>query len=131
VICCCFIFQLIIEKCTYTPAESDKSETICNKETWISSRVPGFSRIISSFGASRFKKNARRAEIGFEYVLNKLYVPETNKRHGVLEQRIKEEFGKDWKEELKLRKNKNNILCDSVWVDSVCVLVCVCVLTIA
>lgn len=49
-------------------------------------------------------------------MLNKLYVPEYSKNTELLEQKLKEEYGKDWKEDFKnLPKKKiiHQTSCDS------------------
>ena len=61
----------------YKPDPNNRSATICQREAWISSGVYGFAYAIQKFGYERFKSNAGKAVKGFEYVLNKLYVPET------------------------------------------------------
>ena len=61
----------------YKPDPNNKSATVCERDAWISSNVFGFSYAIQKFGYERFKSNAGKAVKGFEYVLNKLYVPET------------------------------------------------------
>lgn len=63
------------EKCTYRPADDNSGWTICERQAWISSGLYGFSYAIQAFAYDRFKKNASKAIQGFEYVLNKMYMP--------------------------------------------------------
>ncbi|XP_045189414.2 PRELI domain-containing protein 1, mitochondrial-like [Mercenaria mercenaria] len=68
----------IDEKCIYTQHPENAETTLCTRQAWVNSGVYGFSSVISSFGIQRFRKNAAKAVSGFEFVLNKLFVPETN-----------------------------------------------------
>ena len=72
-----FYLQSVEEKCVYKPDPSNASATICQREAWIGSNVYGFAFAIQKFGYERFKSNTGKAVKGFEYVLNKLYMPET------------------------------------------------------
>lgn len=65
------------EKCVYKPDPGNNTVTICQREAWINSNLFGFSYAIQAFGHERFKSNAGKAVKGFEYVLNKLYMPDT------------------------------------------------------
>jgi len=49
--------------------------TVCNKMAWVSSSVFGFGSAISAFGLDRFKKNATKATRGYEFVLEKMFLP--------------------------------------------------------
>lgn len=71
------LFQNVAEKCVYKPDPNNASATICEREAWISSSVFGFSYALQTFGYERFKSNVGKTVKGFEYVLNKLYMPET------------------------------------------------------
>ena len=68
--------QSVDEKCVYKPDPSNASATICQREAWIGSNKYGFAKPIEKFGYKRFKSNTEKAVKGFEYVLNKLYMPE-------------------------------------------------------
>ncbi len=64
------------EKCTYKPDPKNSAVTLCHREAWISSSVFGFSYALQKFGYERFKSNVSKTVKGFEFVLDKLYVPE-------------------------------------------------------
>ncbi|XP_072042572.1 PRELI domain-containing protein 1, mitochondrial-like [Amphiura filiformis] len=70
-------FMVVIEKCTYTPSDENKEWTECRKEAWIGSNLTGFSSLLSKFGYERFKANAPRSTKGLQYVIDRLFVPET------------------------------------------------------
>lgn len=75
----CFMFsQTVDEKCIYMKHPEKNGTTLCSRQAWINSHVYGFSGILSAFGMNRFKKNVGQTVVGFEYVLNKLYMPEAN-----------------------------------------------------
>lgn len=67
----------IDEKCSYTKHLEVQEWSTCQRQAWINSELYGFSRVISSFGLQRFRKNVNKAVAGFNYVLCKLYQPET------------------------------------------------------
>ena len=72
-----YILQVVIEKCTYTPSVENKDWTDCKKEAWIDSSLTGFSGILRKLGYERFKSNAPRSFKGLQYIIDRLYVPET------------------------------------------------------
>lgn len=70
------VFQTIEEKCVYKQSTDNKNWTELRREAWIGSSVFGFSYALQAFGLDRFKKSAKKSNLGFEYILNKLYIPE-------------------------------------------------------
>ena len=71
-----YYLQSVEEKCTYTQDSENNAATKCTRQVWINSSVRTVSSVIASFGIQRYKKNASKAVTGFEFVLNKLYLPE-------------------------------------------------------
>jgi len=69
-------FMTIDEKVVYRPDPDNKNQTICERQAWVASNLFGFSYAIQTFGFERFKKNAHKAISGFEFVLNRMYLPE-------------------------------------------------------
>jgi hypothetical protein len=69
-------FMTIDEKVVYRPDPENKSQTLCERQAWIVSNLFGFSYALQAFGLDRFKKNAQKAVNGFEFVLNRMYLPE-------------------------------------------------------
>jgi hypothetical protein len=53
----------------------NSSKTRCIREAWIESNLYGFARAIQHFGIERFKQNITRTVKGFDYVLERLYIP--------------------------------------------------------
>lgn len=85
------------EKCTYTQQGDNSETTQCTRQVWVNSGVRTISSVIASFGIQRYKKNASKAVIGFDYVLNKLYGPESEAENKVIPESRKEkakEFAK-------------------------------------
>jgi len=67
----------IEEKCTYKFNSINGSQsTEVHRQAWIMSEVYGFARAIQAFGMDRFRKNAIKATKGFQYVLDKMFLPE-------------------------------------------------------
>ena len=73
--CSFAFFQSVEEKCTYSICPETNILTRCQKQAWINSSLFGFRSILCNFGYKRFKKNAARASVGFEFILHKLYIP--------------------------------------------------------
>ncbi|XP_041370402.1 PRELI domain-containing protein 1, mitochondrial-like [Gigantopelta aegis] len=65
------------ERCVYKVDPENTKWTVCERSTWVSSSIYGFGRAIQAFGMDRIKKNSVKASKGYEYILEKLYVPET------------------------------------------------------
>jgi hypothetical protein len=91
------LLQSVEEKCTYTQQGDNSETTQCTRQVWVNSSVRTISSVIASFGIQRYKKNASKAVIGFDYVLNKLYGPESEAENKVIPESRKEkakEFAK-------------------------------------
>ena len=70
-----FHLQCVEEKCVYSVNPENSKWTLCDKTAYISSSIFGFGSAIQAFGLERFKKNSLKASSGFEYVLEKLFMP--------------------------------------------------------
>ncbi|KAL8585810.1 hypothetical protein ACOMHN_065160 [Nucella lapillus] len=63
------------EKCVYRTNPTNGQWTLCEKQAWVSSSIFGFASAIQAFGLERFKKNAAKASLGYEHVLERLFLP--------------------------------------------------------
>ena len=61
------------ESCFFYVSPENNDWTCCEKQAWIKCGVRGFSRAVEKFGADRYKGNAHKAEMGLEFVINKLF----------------------------------------------------------
>jgi len=61
------------EKCTYYVSPENENWTCCRKQAWIKCGVAGLSFAVERFGVERYKKNAKKAELGLEYVVERLF----------------------------------------------------------
>ncbi|CAH3160710.1 unnamed protein product [Porites lobata] len=68
--------MVVEEKCVYSVHPTNKEWVTCQKQSWVSSSVFGFSRAIERFGIERYKLNTSKASKGLQSILEKLYVPE-------------------------------------------------------
>ncbi|KAK3744409.1 hypothetical protein RRG08_019702 [Elysia crispata] len=73
----------IEEKCIYKVNPQNSSWTDCERSAWITTRrLPfGFNNAVESFGLNRFKSNALKASLGFDYVLTSLFGQDKLKDH--------------------------------------------------
>ncbi|GFN84149.1 protein preli-like [Plakobranchus ocellatus] len=71
------------EKCIYKVNPQNSLWTVCERSAWITTRrLPfGFSSAVESFGLNRFKSNALKAALGFDYILTSLYGQDKLKDH--------------------------------------------------
>lgn len=71
------------EKCIYKVNPQNSSWTDCEKSAWITTqRLPlGFNSVVESFGLKRYKSNALKAALGFDYVLASLFGQDRLKDH--------------------------------------------------
>ena len=67
--------QNVEEKCVYRVNPENNKWTVCEKSAWVTSSVFGFGAAIQAFGLDRFKKNAVKASLGYEHVLEKMFMP--------------------------------------------------------
>lgn len=68
----------IEEKCIYTKTSECDGWVECRRQAWIDSGVKGLTRVIASYGMSRFRNNLKKTVDGFNHVLTSLYTPETD-----------------------------------------------------
>ncbi|KAK7109959.1 hypothetical protein V1264_013907 [Littorina saxatilis] len=63
------------EKCVYRVNPENNRWTVCEKYAWVTSSVFGFGSAIQAYGIDRFRKNATKATRGYEFVLERLFMP--------------------------------------------------------
>lgn len=103
-------FMTIDEKVVYKPDPENKNQTICERQAWIMSNLFGFSYALQTFGMERFKKNANKALTGFEFVLNKMYLPElTESSRGTTMHATKDKLKETAKAATELAKQKAGV----------------------
>lgn len=61
------------EKAVYTVSTENKEWTSCRKEAWVRCKVRGISRAVERFGVERYRKNAEKAQLGLEFVIEKIF----------------------------------------------------------
>lgn len=65
----------VVEKCVYTQDPNDPSKTLCTKQAHIYSPLLfGAGSAIEQFAVKRFKKNADKASLGLNWILEKFKV---------------------------------------------------------
>ncbi len=69
--------MLVEEKCVYHVSRERNNLMDCQRHAWVGSSVYGFGYALQKFGMERYKKNAKKAHMGFEDVLKRLYLPES------------------------------------------------------
>ncbi|XP_003386026.1 PREDICTED: PRELI domain-containing protein 1, mitochondrial-like [Amphimedon queenslandica] len=66
-------FITMVEKCTYRISPDNPKWTSCFKEAWIQCKVYGLSRVVEKLSMERYKSNARKAELGIQFILDKMF----------------------------------------------------------
>lgn len=70
----CKNYMTIDEKVVYKESKEELGWTIAERTAWIASSYGyGLSRAVEAFGLDRFKKNVKKANNGFQIVLDALY----------------------------------------------------------
>lgn len=62
-----------MEKCVYTVDPENNTSVMQNKSYWNTSKVFGLSRAIELYGYEKAKKDAKKTQEGFVYVLERLF----------------------------------------------------------
>lgn len=81
----------VAEKCFYSKNPDGQNTTLLVRQVWSTSGVFGFSNVIATFGIQRFRKNAHKAMLGFNHVLQSIYCPEqlaTDKNKNKMKQKV-------------------------------------------
>ena len=72
----------IDEKVVYKESKEESGWTIAERTAWIASSYGyGLSRAVEAFGLDRFKKNVKKANQGFQIVLDALYCLKEGTEH--------------------------------------------------
>lgn len=104
------------EKCVYMSHPENTNTSLCRREAWINSNVYGFSSLLSAFGLNRFKKNVGQTLVGFEHVLNKMYLPEANSDNKMATGSMKDkakEYAKSKADTMKSKVQRRTAACES------------------
>jgi hypothetical protein len=62
-----------VEKVVYKVNDEDANLTVAERSAWVESKMFGLSRAIEAFGVERFRKNAKKAVKGFNFVLQNMF----------------------------------------------------------
>lgn len=69
-------FINVVEKCVYTVDPENTTQVMQNKSYWNTSKVFGLSRAIELYGYEKAKKDAKKTQEGFIFILERLFPSE-------------------------------------------------------
>lgn len=63
----------VVEKVVYQESKENPQWTVANRSAWVDSQLYGFRSAIEAFGLERLRKNCRKMNSGFNYILKTLF----------------------------------------------------------
>ncbi|KAG8235873.1 hypothetical protein J437_LFUL016480 [Ladona fulva] len=73
----------VVEKVVYQESKENPQWTVANRSAWVDSQVYGFRSAIEAFGMERLRKNCRKMNSGFDYILKTLFARNLPLANGV------------------------------------------------
>ncbi|XP_071448166.1 PRELI domain-containing protein 1, mitochondrial isoform X2 [Hetaerina americana] len=74
----------VVEKVVYQESRENPQWTVAKRSAWVDSQLYGFRSAIEAFGLERLRKNCRRMNSGFEYILKALFSGNITINNGVV-----------------------------------------------